>query len=103
MNTETAAFMITVIRKPEVNRGSTTALVIGNHATLGRARSRVLAGRAIGHVVDDVQISRLGSRHMQVGDGEATMLLAARQPRARGALPFVRSTLDAFSLERKKK
>lgn len=93
--------MVTVIRESEVDRDGTAALVIGDHAALGRARSSVPAGRAIGHVVDDVQIGLLGCRHVQVSDRETTVLPAAREGRRRRALVLVRSAIDAFFLERK--
>ena len=66
--------MFTVLRQLEVDRCSTTTLVIADHGAAGVAGCSVLTSRAIGHAVDDVQFGILLSGNVEVCHGEATLL-----------------------------
>lgn len=60
----------------------TTALVVGDNSSLRRAGSDMLAGRTIGHVIDDLDISLLGGHQVKLADGEG-LIAAGRDLRGR--------------------
>jgi hypothetical protein len=76
--------MLAVIRQLEVNRCSTTTLIVVDLSTARVAGSGVLAGGSIGHAVDNVQFGILVSSNMEIGHGEATLVRATSEGGSRG-------------------
>lgn len=77
--------MVTVVGQLEGDGGSTTTLVIGDGSSSRRARSGVAARGTVGHAVNNVHIGILVGGNVEVGDGEAALVGAARERRSRGA------------------
>lgn len=75
--------MLTIVGQLEVNRRSTTTLVVADHGTSGVAGSGVLASRSIGHAVDDVQVGILIGSNVEVGHREAALIRATGERRSR--------------------
>ena len=61
---------------------STTALVVGDNSSLRRTWGNMLAGRTIGHVIADLDLSLFSGHQVKFADGEG-LIAAGRDLRGR--------------------
>ena len=85
-----------LLREFEPDGAGTTALVVGDDSSLRRAWGDMLAGRTIGHVIDDLDLSLLAGHQVKFADGEG-LITAGRDLRGR-LIVLGEFRLDALAL-----
>ena len=86
--------LFAVLGQFEVNRDSTAALLVGDVGLVRSAEGNIPATRAVGHVIDNIDLGLLRGRQVEVGDGEFILPFAGPgNPQGRGEF-----SLDVFAL-----
>lgn len=99
VNSQAQVILFAVFGQFEVNRDRAAALLVGDVGFLRRAEGNIPATRAIGHVIDNINLGLLRGRQVEVGDGEFILPFAGtgdfKSRVARGEF-----SLDVFALPR---